>query len=447
MLKDSRPAPVFAACLFALALVILIGLVPAFASEHNPSFPFSSTALVPSSSLGDFVLDNVIPYRSTHWKPAPANERWWPNTQQQGKLSGVAIIINGTRWIRAKATVIRWSQDSINWILANDGGNPSDRRVEVIFHAFKQDSNDCISGHTTDTSDWIQSNLPGAQQYAKPGCPPWNQTVNEARVVINRADLLVAKKRYYAVAWFVDDEPRDLGEIPLAYGWQNRNHGNEDDDDNVKKICFGADEGRSWGPNVFSGACKDAAPVTLFSAQNYGGSKEGFTGNDHWLPNNENIGNDNTRSIKVNAGWQVRLYTDSNYGPPEEIFNNDDNDLTNNAIGTGTSSVKAITNGVAVYRDHNFSGDVEVFNNCDDNLADNLIGENQITSVRVPPSWRLELYADSNGGGKKLVFQGIDDANIWDNKNFNDIASSLCVVTPQVQQAQGEVGDWTGTDD
>ncbi len=118
MLKDSRPAPVFAACLFALALVILIGLVPAFASEHNPSFPFSSTALVPSSSLGDFVLDNVIPYRSTHWKPAPANERWWPNTQQQGKLSGVAIIINGTRWIRAKATVIRWSQDSINWILA-----------------------------------------------------------------------------------------------------------------------------------------------------------------------------------------------------------------------------------------------------------------------------------------------------------------------------------------
>jgi len=80
-------------------------------------------------------------------------------------------------------------------------------------------------------------------------------------------------------------------------------------------------------------------------------------------------------------------------------------------------------------------------------LADNLIGDNQITSVRVPPGWRLELYADANRGGKKLVFQGIDDANIWDNKNFNDTASSLCVVTPQVQQAQGEVGDWTGTDD
>jgi len=80
-------------------------------------------------------------------------------------------------------------------------------------------------------------------------------------------------------------------------------------------------------------------------------------------------------------------------------------------------------------------------------FPDDNVRSNQITSVRVPPGWRLELYDSTYEGGKKLVFQGIDDANIYNNKNFNDITSSLCVFTPAQQAANGEFGDWTGADE
>lgn len=438
-------------------LTILGGFVLHFPVVNASGRPESKTKVqkwlapnfVPSSPLGDFVLDNVIPYRATHWKILANEERWWPNTQRQGKLSGVKVleVATGKYWIRAQASLIRWSQSSLNWILGHNT-NPT-RRIEVIFHTFEQDTNNCIGTSTTDSSNLIATNLPGGEQYSKPACFPFQPPDNEARVYITRPDLLVANQKYWAYAWFADDNPRDLGEIPLAFGWQNENHGNVEPDDNVKKLCFGADEGRSWGPDVFNGKCRDVhtAPVTLFSSQNYGGTLEGFTGNDHWLPDNK-IGNDSTRSVKVKPGWQARLYENHSNGGLVEILNGDDNDLTNNAIGSDTSSVIVLANGAAVFEHENFAGVVEVFGNgCDLDLTNNLIGDNRITSVRVPPGWRLELYEHPNKGGKKLVFQGINDANIFDNKNFNDITSSLCAWSPDQQHTNGQVGDWTGTDD
>jgi len=125
MVKNYRLLVLILPLFVFIAFFAFLRLPSVFAADAGNSngqtpirlFPRS----VPSSPLGDFVLDNVIPYRSTHWKPQ--NERWWPNTQRGGRLSGVKVleVATGKYWIRAKATRIRWTQASLDWIQARAG--------------------------------------------------------------------------------------------------------------------------------------------------------------------------------------------------------------------------------------------------------------------------------------------------------------------------------------
>lgn len=384
-----------------------------------------SPAVVPSAPLGDFVLDTVQRYYG--------NSDWSPNRQsgKRAKLSSVALMSQGTRWIRAKAYVLKWKQAEKDWILNHYSNNTL--RVEIIYHAFRQDTSFCI-GVTTDSS-YLQSNLPGAVLFLKSSCEP-------RAAVTDPAGIDVAVK-YDFSAWFLDNSPRELGEIPLAFGWQTLAHHDAAPDDNVKKFCFGADEGRSWAPNVLSiGTCRDGAPVLLNNSTYFLGTvTEGFTGQDNYLPDNE-VGNDSVKSLKVNEGWQVTLFENMNYAGVSETFTAWDPDLSNNAIGYGASSVQAIANGVTVHEHNDFNGISEVFGDgCDADLSDNAIGNNRITSVRVPPGWRLTLYDSTGCSGAKYVIQGIDDPYV-NYGGFNDRASSLKVDSPQTQLNNGEIGDW-----
>lgn len=60
-----------------------------------------SPSVVPSAPLGDFVLDTVQRYYG--------NSNWSPNRQsgKRAKLSSVALMDQGARWIRAKAYVLK----------------------------------------------------------------------------------------------------------------------------------------------------------------------------------------------------------------------------------------------------------------------------------------------------------------------------------------------------
>jgi hypothetical protein len=127
---------------------------------------------------GDFVLDQVQSWSSSaNWSP------------DRGRLAGVGLMSQGCRWIRAKAYRMIWTQANKDWILANNNNNT--RFVEVIVHAFRQDSDDgCIYIKTKAEQYWIESNAPGAVRFAKSACiyPGFDQ--NEARVTITTPDLI-----------------------------------------------------------------------------------------------------------------------------------------------------------------------------------------------------------------------------------------------------------------
>lgn len=446
-------AHIFRTVVLSLLLLLILGLVKNYVvpiaqanSAPKQSIILSNKPMVeqvPASQgscttppSGDFVLDQMQSWSSS------AN---W--SSDRGRLAGVALMSQGCRWIRAKAYRMIWTQANKDWILANNNNNT--RRVEVIVHAFRQDSNDgCIYVETKAASPWIDSNFGvGAfQLFAKSGCIYPGFDKNEGRVVITRPDLIDITKKYAATFWWNDLSDRDLGEVPLAFGWQDSNHNNVASDDNVKKFCYSADEGRTWGTYVFEPwDCHNAAPVRLYRFPDWSGTSEGFTSRDNYLADNQ-TGDNTALSIRLNAGWRARLYTEPNYSGQNELINADDPDLSNNSTGISTSSIEAYTLGVAVYDAVNFGGSPHIFAGCDSNLSDNPIGDNHISSVRIPPGWRLRLWDGANYTGTKVVLQGIDDTNLSNNKSMDNRASSLCADSPQTQENLGEFEDWTDED-
>jgi hypothetical protein len=380
---------------------------------------------------GDFVLDQVQSWSSS--------ENWSPD---RGRLAGVGLMSQGCRWIRAKAYRMIWTQANKDWILANNSGNT--RRVEIIVHAFRQDSNDgCIYITTKQDAAWLSSNFAEYDIFAKSGCIYPGFSNNEGRVVITRPDLIDTTKKYAATFWWNDNNYRDLGEVPLAFGWQDLNHHDLAPDDNVKKFCFGADEGRTWGIYFRDPwDCHNASPVRLFAYTDMWGPSEGFSSRDNYLADNF-IGDNVAISIRLNAGWRARLYTEANYSGQNELIDADDPDLSNNLVEDSTSSIETYTLGVAVYDAPEFGSSPHIFAGCDSNLADNPIGDNHISSVRIPPGWRLRLWDGASYTGTKVVLQGIDDTNLSNNKSMDNRASSLCADSPQTQENAGEFGDWT----
>lgn len=77
---------------------------------RDPKNVNSPPVLVPSAPLGEFVLDTVQRYYG--------NSDWSPNRQsgKRAKLSSVALMSQGARWIRAKAYVLKWKQTEKDWI-------------------------------------------------------------------------------------------------------------------------------------------------------------------------------------------------------------------------------------------------------------------------------------------------------------------------------------------
>lgn len=178
----------------------------------------------------------------------------------------------------------------------------------------------------------------------------------------------------------------------------------------------------------------------LYPFPDWLGTSEGFTGRDNYLANNP-IGDNIALSIRLFAGWRARLYTEPNYTGQSQLIDADDPDLSDNIVGTSTTSIDASTLGVAVYDQPSFGSTEHFFSGCDNDLSDNPIGENRISSVRIPPGWRLKLWDGKNKTGKKVVIQGIENADLADT--IDNLASSLCADTPQDQESAGETEDWT----
>lgn len=138
------------------------------------------------------------------------------------------------------------------------------------------------------------------------------------------------------------------------------------------------------------------------------------------------LGNDRLSSIRLPSGWSITLYRDAGFSGPSMTFNRDTNyvgDLYDN--WTSSVVVRATTvGGITLYKDSDYRGARQVLAAGSYDLDEIALGGDSVSSIRIPPGWRVVLYEHKGfqGRSKELT----RDTSFVDD-SFNDLTSSLRV--------------------
>jgi hypothetical protein len=183
--------------------------------------------------------------------------------------------------------------------------------------------------------------------------------------------------------------------------------------------------------------------LEVYTNPNYGGSL--CLSNTPESANIHASCNDQISSIRLMAGWSVRVYRDQNQGGPSVCFNRSDTDLADNTFEDNSPANDAISSfrlynqpwcggaptpayPLEVYNDPGYGGfqcyswqaeAANIYAGCND----------QISSVLLRAGWSLRVYRDQSQGGSRGCLTGSDD-NLADNTFFdgtpmNDAISSF----------------------
>lgn len=140
------------------------------------------------------------------------------------------------------------------------------------------------------------------------------------------------------------------------------------------------------------------------------------------------VGNDTISSIKVAPGYRVTLYKDYNFGGGTKVYTADSGWVDD--FNDQTSSLKVELIGashapVTAYSNAGYTGTEQQFGVGDHNINELVagVGNDQISSMRIAPGYKVTLYRDYNFSGASKVLTA--DAMYVDD--FNDIISSLKV--------------------
>ncbi|WP_162341863.1 Vps62-related protein [Paenibacillus paridis] len=173
------------------------------------------------------------------------------------------------------------------------------------------------------------------------------------------------------------------------------------------------------------------APVILYKDGNFtGASQELSAGFYNVNELKAGIGNDTLSSIKVASGYRVTLYKDYNFSGDSKIITADAAWLDD--FNDKTSSLKVEIIGAAhlpvtAYANSPYGGIEQAFGvgNFNVDVLQSGVGNDQISSLRIAPGYKVTLYKDYNFGGASKVLTA-DAIFIFD---FNDSVSSLKVET------------------
>ncbi|MBZ5715953.1 beta/gamma crystallin-related protein [Nannocystis pusilla] len=167
--------------------------------------------------------------------------------------------------------------------------------------------------------------------------------------------------------------------------------------------------------------------VTVFENVNFAGKSQVLTVGRYDVKQ-LSIGNDALSSLKVPAGMEAILYEDAKFGGRKVVFAADTSNVGD--FNDKTSSIEVrekpparVPTGVTLYVDVNFGGKAVTLGVGHHNLAGLAVGDDTISSVKVPPGWRVALFADAEARGTSVAFTA-DSANIG---QLSDKISSVIV--------------------
>lgn len=198
----------------------------------------------------------------------------------------------------------------------------------------------------------------------------------------------------------------------------------------------------------------DQAFVNVFDVYtdlNFGGGHCWSTGAES--SNIHTSCNDQISSLKVLAGWSVRVYRDQNLTGPSRCFVENDPVLTDNTYQDGSglndsmssfvvsnSPVCSPLNPLEVFNDPSFQGQT-CFSTGAERANFHVSCDNTISSINLRPGWSIWLFRDPNQAGPSVCLNTTDsflnDNFYSDGSVVNDSASSFtlyqkpgCGITP-----------------
>lgn len=114
------------------------------------------------------------------------------------------------------------------------------------------------------------------------------------------------------------------------------------------------------------------------------------------------IGNDAVRSLKVPAGWRVTLFEHAGFQGVKKVVLDDMPALPGFDRTTSSIIVEEAVLPV-VYEHADYLGRFQVLNAGSYNLGQLILGNDIISSVKVPPGWRVTLYEHADYQGQPTV--------------------------------------------
>lgn len=193
--------------------------------------------------------------------------------------------------------------------------------------------------------------------------------------------------------------------------------------------------------------------VTLYSGVNFSGRSETFHRDDSRFYNNQ-VGDNQARSIRVAPGCRATLFDVPDYGGRSLVVDYDIADLGRTNLGNNVvSSIQVRCSatgnpgygnppgqggpgygnppggarpGVTLYSDDRFRGVSETFYGDVNSMKRSSLGNDRASSVRVSPGCRAVLYSDSDFRGAVTVID-YDLGNLNQTEVGNDQVSSLQV--------------------
>ncbi|WP_437852383.1 trypsin-like serine protease [Sorangium sp. So ce363] len=188
---------------------------------------------------------------------------------------------------------------------------------------------------------------------------------------------------------------------------------------------------RAWIDATIAGGptVHPSGQVVLHDLSNFSGISQGFGIGRHDLPNTTIIGDNRASAIRVPAGLRVTAFMHGSFGGEARVFTSD-TDLVAAGFSDTISSI-VVSNAsdpqldvVTLYEHANFSGGSVVYG-IGSSLFYSTPWDQRVSSVRVPPGFKLTLY---NGlwrySAESRVFT--TDANLAPH-NFDDKTRSFLI--------------------
>ncbi|KYF67242.1 serine protease, partial [Sorangium cellulosum] len=189
--------------------------------------------------------------------------------------------------------------------------------------------------------------------------------------------------------WFVD------GRQVAVFSASNGQNGT-----NLHATVTGVDVARhrAWIDATIAGGptVHPSNQVVLHDLSNFSGISQGFGIGHYNLPNSTIIGDDRASAIKVPAGLRVTAFIDHEFGREARVFTSDTDLVAAGFDNTISSLVVANASdpqldAVTLYEHAGFSG-ASVLYGVGSSLLYSSPWDQRVSSVRVPPGFKLTLY-------------------------------------------------------